>query len=218
MPHRRFAPILILGSAWLLAAPAASASAIYKCTDDKGAIYYAQSFDPQRCAGGGAQLNEQGIAIREIERIKTPAERAEDKAAAAVAAEAQRVQDAQLKADQVLLMSYASEDDLRRTNRQALEIINSSVETSRLQMQRHERDLAESLARAADIERADGSVPAAVTVQIDQLRTLIEDQRAAITLKLAEKAQANLNFTLRLIRYRELRRQQTERLKDDEIG
>lgn len=192
----------------LLAAAPASATTIFKCKDENGKIYYSQSFDASKCAAGGSELNEQGMAVREIERRKTPEELAAEKAAAEVAAEAERRQQAQQQADRVLLMSYASEDDLRRSNQQELEVIESAIQTGRLQMGRYERHLAELLAQAADAERAGQAVPAELTGRIDSVRAQIEDQRAFITRKLAEQAQSNLEFTMRLIRYREMRSRQ----------
>jgi len=200
----------------LLAAAPVSATTIYKCKDDTGKVYYSQTFDAAKCAAGGSELNEQGIAVRKIERRKTPEELAAEKAAAEIAAEAERRQQAQQQADRVLLMSYATEDDLRRSNQQELAVIESTIQTGRLQMARHERHLAELLAQAADAERAGQAVPAELAGGIDSVRAQIEEQRAFITRKLAEQAQSNLEFTMRLIRYREMRSRQEALLRGEE--
>src|SRR5688572_13941002 len=68
----------------------ASAQKIYKCKNEKGEIFYSQSFDPKQCGGGGSQLNADGIAVKEFERRKTPEELAAEKEAAAKLAEDQR--------------------------------------------------------------------------------------------------------------------------------
>lgn len=200
----------------LLAAMPATATSIYKCKDENGSIYYSQSFDPAKCAAGGAELNEQGMAVRQIERRKTPEELAAEKAVAEAAAEAERRHQAQQQADRVVLMSYATEDDLRRSNQQELEVIESAIQTGRLQMARYERHLAELLAQAADAERAGQAVTAELTGRIDAVRAQIEDQRAFITRKLAEQAQSNLEFTMRLIRYREMRARQEALLRGED--
>lgn len=205
----------LLPLALLIATAPAAATSIYKCRDEAGSVYYSQSFDPARCAAGGAELNEQGMAVRQIERRKTPEELAAEKAAAEAAAEAERRRQAQQQADRVLLMSYASEEDLRRSNQQELEVIESAIQTGRLQMARQERALAELLATAADAERAGQAVPADLNARIDVVRQQIEDQRAFITRKLAEQAQSNLEFTMRLIRYREMRARQEALLRGD---
>jgi ribosomal protein S13 len=198
-----------------LASAPAAATTIFKCKDENGKIYYSQSFDREKCSGGGAELNDRGIAVREIERRKTAAELAAEKAAAEAAAEAQRLRDAQQQADRVLLMSYATEEDLARSNRQELEVIESSVQAGRLQMARHEQHLADLLAQAADVERSGQSIPADLTTRIDTVRDLIEEQRAFITRKLAQQAQSNLEFTMRLIRFREMRARQEALIRGD---
>lgn len=207
--------ILMLTLALVTAPAPALATTIYKCKDENGKIYYSQSFDREKCSGGGAELNERGMAVREIERRKTPEEQAAEKAAAEKAAEIQRLRDAQQQADRVLMMSYASEDDLQRSNAQELEVMESSIQTGRLQMARHERQLAELLAQAADVERSGQAVPAELVGRIDQVRDLIEDQRAFITRKLAQQAQSHLEFTMRLIRYREMKARQEALIRGD---
>jgi hypothetical protein len=202
--------------ALLLAATPAAATSIYKCKDEAGNVYFSQSFDPARCAGGGAELNEQGMRVRDIERRKTAEELAAEKAEAEAAAEAQRRREAQAQADRVLLMSYATEDDLRRSNERELEVMESAIQTGRLQMARHERHLAELLAQAADAERAGQAVSTELKERIDGVRAQIEDQRAVTTRKLAEKAQSTLEFTLRLVRYREMRARQEALIRGED--
>lgn len=208
-------PRVPLALALLIAAAPATATSIYKCKDEAGNIYLSQTFDPARCAGGGAEINERGNVVREIERRKTPEELAAEEAAAAAAAEAEQRRQAQAQADRVLLMSYASEEELRRSNAQELEVIESAIQTGRLQMARHERHLAELLAQAADLERAGQTVPADLAGRIDAVRAQIEESRAFVTRKRAEKAQSTLEFTLRLVRYRELRARQEALMRGD---
>jgi hypothetical protein len=208
---------LPLALALVLATGSAPAASIYKCRDEAGNLYLSQSFDPARCAGGGAEFNERGNRVREIERRKTPEELAAEKAEAEAAAEAERRREAQAQADRVLLMSYATEDDLKRSNERELEVLESAVQTGRLQMARHERHLAELLAEAADVERAGQPVPAELAARIDAVRAQIEEQRAFLTRKQAEKAQSTLEFTLRLVRYREMRARQEALLRGDDV-
>jgi hypothetical protein len=207
--------ILLLTLVLAAAPTAASATTIFKCKDENGKIYYSQSFDREKCSGGGAELNERGMAVREIERRKTPEEQAAEKAAAEAAAEIERLRAAQQQADRVLMMSYASEEDLQRSNAQELEVIESSTQTGRLQMARYERQLADLLAQAADVERSGQAVPAELVSRIDQVRGLIEEQRAFTTRKLAEQAQSHLEFTMRLIRYREMKARQQALIQGD---
>lgn len=205
----RALPLLVL-AALALAGPA-QAQKIYKCKNDKGEIYYSQAYDAVRCAGGGAQLNEQGVAVRQIDRVKTAEEVAADKAAAAERAEADRIAAEQRQADQVLMMSYANEDELKRVHEQQLQVIDTAVATARLQLANQQRSLAELLAVAAESERAKRPVPDNIATSIGNVRKQIEDQNAFITRKDGERAQATVEFEARLARYRQLVAEQEAR-------
>jgi hypothetical protein len=189
----------------LLAASApASAQKIYKCKNDKGEIFYTQSYDPVRCAGGGSQLNDQGLAVKNIPRVKTAEEKAAEKAAAEKQAELDRIAAEQKRSDQVLLMSYANEEDLKRSHEQQLNAIDTSVQTAKLQLENQQRTLADLLAAAAESERAKKPVPENVSKSIATVRAQIETQNQTIVSKESEKKAAQVEFDAKLERYRAL--------------
>lgn len=187
-----------------VAAPAPAQQKIYKCTNDKGETFFASTYDPVRCAGGGSQLNAQGVAVREFERVKTAEELAADKAAAAAQAEADRIAAEQKAADQVLLMSYATEDDLTRTHQQELQMIDTAVATAKLQLGSQQRTLAELLAIAAESERAKRPVPENIAKSIGTARSQIEAQNAFMVRKDAERLESAKTYEETLARYREI--------------
>ena len=189
------------------------AKKIYKCKNEKGEVYYSQSYDPKFCAGGGAQMNSAGIAVKQIDRIKTPEEIAADKVAAAKAAEAKRIEEARIKADNVLLLSYPGEEDLLRAHNNELESVDGVIKTTELSLVSHEKSLAELLAAAADAERAKQPVPEALTARIDGVRKELEAQRALIARKNEEKAGMVAAYEQRLKRFRELKARQDEQLR-----
>lgn len=198
---------------FLLAAGAATnayAAKIYKCKNDKGEIYYSQTFDRVRCSGGGAEMNEQGLTVKTIERQRTPEEIAADKERAAAEAEAKRQADAQRQADQVLLLSYASEDDLKRAHEQQQQVIDQAIFAARMSVQNQEKSLAELLGSAAEAERAGNPVPDTVTKNIAMVRRQIEEQNAFILKKEGEKKGAAVDFDAKLARYRALIEKQME--------
>jgi hypothetical protein len=198
----RAIPLLAL-AALALAAPA-QAQKIYKCTNEKGEIYYSQAYDKVRCSGGGAQLNEQGIAVRTIDRIKSPEEIAADKKAAAEKAEADRIAAEKAESDRVLLAAYSSEDDLKRVHDQQMQMIDTAVQTAKLQLANQQGSLADLLAVAAESERAKKPVPENIATSIGTVRRQIEEQNATITRKEAERITATAEFEATLDRYRKL--------------
>ena len=69
----------------LALAPGAQAAKMYKCVNAQGQIEYRQTYDPHTCNQGGSQMNDQGLAVKKIDRPKTAEEIAAEKAAAAAA-------------------------------------------------------------------------------------------------------------------------------------
>jgi hypothetical protein len=185
---------------------------IYKCQNEKGEIYFSQTYDPAKCGGGGAQLNAQGVAVKSIDRIKTPEEIAAEKAQAEKEAEAKRIADAQAHQDQVLMQSYASEDELVRVHQDELKVLDTEIATTRMSMKNQEKSLAELLASAAEAERANKPVPEPVAKNIAMVRKQIETQTAFIARKEAEKKAATDGFQARLQRFRELKAAQQKQL------
>ncbi len=200
-----------LGLALLTLLSTSVEAKIYKCKNAAGETYYSQTYDPKLCGGGGSQLNDQGVSVRAIERQKTPEEIAAEKAAAEKAAEIKAKADAEAKADQVLMMSYANEGDLQRAHDQELQMIDSSVATAKLQLANQQKALAEFLASAAESERAGNPVSEAVAANIATVRKQIEDQNAFIAEKDQEKAASAKAFAVKLERFRELKARQVQR-------
>jgi hypothetical protein len=192
----------------LLALPGVAQPKIYKCKNEKGELYYSHAFDPARCAGGGAQLNDQGLSVKEIERRKSAEELAAEKAAAEKKAEEQRVADVAKQADQVLMLSYASEEDLVRAHQQETEVFDNAIATTHLQVQSQEKSLAQLLGSAAEAERAGRPVPDETAKGIATVRLQIEEQNSFIERQEVEKEKSNAEFAVKLKRYRELKAQQ----------
>lgn len=207
---KRVTPLLVLAT--LALAGPAQAQKIYKCKNDKGEIYYSQAYDAARCAGGGAQLNEQGVAVRQIPRVKSAEELAAEKQAAAEKAEADRIAAEKAEADRILLTAYGNEDELKRVHDQQMEMIDTAVETAKLQLANQQRSLADLLAVAAESERAKKPVPDNIANSIGTVRRQIEDQNATITRKEAERVTATAEFEAKLDRYRKLVEAQKARM------
>jgi hypothetical protein len=209
MPMKRLLPVLAIVA--LCVAVPARAQKIYKCRNEKGEIYYSQSYDTVRCAGGGARLNQQGVAVKEYDRVKTAEELAADKAAAAQKAEADRIAAEQAKSDQVLLMSYANEDDLKRAHVQEMQMIDTAVATAKLQLENQQRTLASLLSLAAEAERAKKPVPENIAKSIGKVRSQIEEQNTFMVRQEEIRAQSSKDFEAVLARYRDLVAKQAAR-------
>lgn len=188
----------------LLVSPLAMAK-IYKCTDSSGKVFYSQSFDPKTCGGGGSQLNDQGLEVRKLERQKSPEEIKAEHEQAKRDADAKVISDAQAQQDRALMMSYNSEDELKRSRDQEMEVVQATVNTTKLSLASQEKALAEILAHAATFERAKKPVPQVTSDQLKIVRQQIETTNRQLGERVAETKRIEEAFVTKLARYRELK-------------
>lgn len=187
-----------------VAGPAASAGRIYKCKNAEGQIYYSQAFDAKHCAGGGAQLNSDGVPIKRIARQKTPEELAAEKAAAEVAAQRAAVKAAADLADRALTSTFATELEVHNFYVEQLKGIDSEIKAAGTALQSQYKSLGELLGAAADAERANKTVPARVASNIALVRKQMEQQRAHLKSRRARRSELELERDQRIKRFREL--------------
>jgi hypothetical protein len=153
-------------------------------------------------------MNDQGMAVKKIERVKTAEEIAAEKAQAEAEAEARRQKARQDHEDMVLMTSYPSEDELLRAQQQEIGVIDTVIATTQLQIESQQKSLTELLASAAEAERAGRPVTQEVSNNINTVRQRIEAQNAYIAAKQQERADAVAMHKQRLARYRELKAKQ----------
>ncbi len=178
---------------------------IYKCTDAAGKVYYSQTYDPKLCGGGVSQLNAQGMEVKTLERQKTAEELAADREQAKRDAEAKVIAENQAQQDRALMMSYTSEADLQRARLQELEVIQASINTTRLSLASQEKALADILAHAASFERAQKPVPQVTTDQLKMVRQQIEITNKQVLERGHELQRIDTTYETKLARYRELK-------------
>ena len=186
---------------------------IYKCRNEKGEVFYSQSYDPKQCGGGGAQLNDAGVEVRAIERRKSSEELAAERAEAERVAEANRLAAELKRQDDVLMQSYPTEAELIRAHQQEVEAIDGVIRTQEMSAAGYESILSELLASAAEAERAGKPVAPALAKRIDGVRADIDTQRQAIRRKRDERAASDAEHALRLARYREIKARQQKQLE-----
>jgi hypothetical protein len=200
--HIRFLTLAALG---LMLASTQVQAKIYKCTDAAGKVYYSQTYDPKMCGGGVSQLNAQGMEVKKLERQKTAEELAADREQAKRDAEAKVVAENQAQQDRALMMSYTSEADLERARLQELEVVQASINTTKLSLASQEKALADILAHAASFERAKKPVPQVTADQLKMVRQQIEITSKQVAERGEELKRINGSYEAKLARYRELK-------------
>lgn len=175
---------------------------MYKWKDEAGNIHYTDTIPPEAKDLARESLNQDGISVERVERAMTEEEKAARAAAEAKAAEEARVAEEARKRDQVLLNSYASEDDLTRGYKQRMDLLEQSIEARKIEIGAREQSLSTLVAQAADLERSGKVVSEALKQMITSERTEIDRQKGFIKEKEAEKITAKKDYDRDLAVYR----------------
>ncbi|GJM09892.1 MAG: hypothetical protein DHS20C11_21680 [Lysobacteraceae bacterium] len=164
-------------------ASAASAAKLYKWVDEDGKVFYSDQVPPEHNDRERHQLNSQGIVVETVDRALTPEEIAAEKERIKAEEEATRIAEERRRADEVLLRSYASEDDIVRSREQKLEAVRRTIDVTKATIESQNRTLSDMIKRAADLERAGQEVSPALRSSIDVMRTQIKGQEDTIARK-----------------------------------
>lgn len=198
----RIAMISLLGLA-LLPMPA-DAQRLYKWIDKDGNVTYSDQVPPSEADLAREELNQQGVAVKRIERAMTAEERAELDAQRTAQAIAERENEEQARRDHVLLGSYPSERDLERAYQERFDLIEQAIEGARMSLASQEKSLSDLLAHAAQLEQSGKPVPPVQQSSIETARRQTEEQRTFLARREAEKKELRSEYDVTLQRYRDL--------------
>ncbi len=184
-----------------VAAASTAAPKIVKWVDEKGVTHFGNS-QPGASTGLGSQtLNAQGIPTNT---------QANQQNAASAAAEAKRLaalkisQEKQAAADQRLIDSYASEQDLQRNYQQNVELLDQQINSTQTDIENRQKGLNKLVATAAESERAGKPVAEQIKMMIVNERAQIETQKAYIATRRVARVTAKTQFDANLKKYREV--------------
>ncbi|NIJ94463.1 hypothetical protein FHT12_003192 [Xanthomonas campestris] len=198
--HTRLALFAAVAAA-VAAAPAIAqdkpaAKTLY-CWNQNGARVCSDTLPPEAVNQARDEFNARsGLRSAEVQRAMSSDERA-----AAAASEQQRQADLaaeqmRQRTDQAMLMSYQSEDDLRRVFNERIAIVDNNIHTARFNVTSLREGLASMLRSAGDRELAGQAVADKLAADIQQrhrellaqlrLQTSFEQQRVALDGEIAD--------------------------------
>lgn len=202
----RFACAAVLALTFIAAPPEAPAQGaskkMYKWTDKDGNIHYSDQIPPEAKEYARERLSDQGVSVDRVERAMTPEEIASQQAAADKAAADAKAAEDRRKADESLLNSYASEEDLTRSYNQRVDLLEQTLEARNIEIGVREKGLAQLVAQAAEMERGGRVVSDTLKQTIAGERTEIERQREFMKSKEGEREAARVEYERDLERYR----------------
>ncbi len=209
-PTAAWLPLVLLFTALGLTGGKASAAALYKWIDENGQVRYSDRLPAQQVKKKHQQLNRQGVVISTTEEARSEEELAAEAEAKRKqeeeTAEAARLKAIQDKKDQVLLLTFSSEEELgiARNNRidvldSVIRLINKSIATSQQKLDQLQTSAEQNFTSQGK------EVPGGLAQKIEEFTRKIENRTAQLELKMEEKEKINEQYEIDLARYRELK-------------
>ncbi len=180
----------------------------YKWRDADGNLHYGDSLPAGAASLGYEVINSQGLIVKRVQRQLTASEQAADKLVKAEELSRQQQADSQQRDDRQMLAAYPQESDLQHAHRQQLQMLDQSIVSLRGNLKSQEESLAELLGHAADLERADKTVPKKIVDQISELRASIDTQKQTLARREVERNSSDRRFADQISHYRSLRAKQ----------
>lgn len=193
---------LALASAIAMGASGERRGAAYKWTDRDGVTHYGDTIPPEYASQGRAELNSQGVPVREFPRQLSPAEAAVAQQQAA--SEARRRQH-----DSFLLTTYTRVADIEQLRDERLTLIEGQVEIARASLTSVQQRISTLEQRMASFKPYSASPTARRLpdpLATEAVRALSERRAmlASIASRDMEKTQLRAQFDADIARYREL--------------
>lgn len=216
---KRYIPHLL---ASLLCAPlfqsAAQAAKLYKWVDEEGKIRYSDRLTIEESKKRHQILTPDGRVIDTKEQQKTPeqirTERAEaekQKELARIEAEKQaRIQAEKDHHDQVLMMTFTSEEEILEAQKERIDVIDSVINLLNRSIA-SEKEKLEQLELRAKTEYLDKAkrVPGGLAQNIEYFNEKLLNKQKQLELKVEEKNRIKEQYVNDLLRFRELSRLKT---------
>lgn len=204
IPHRSALAAVIL-SALLLGATSAEAQKLYRWVDKDGKVHYSDQIPPEAVDQARDELNQAGRTVDRVERARSAEEIAAAEEAERVAAQQRKAQEEQDKMDAILLNSYGSVDELKRSYDERFALVEQTIESAKIGLRSQEKSLAELLAHAAELEQQGKPVPANIKSSIELARKQTEQQRGFLVKRDQDKADLEVEYANTVERYNALR-------------
>ena len=208
-PRLTLLPVLLLALTLFAFSKQAGAGALYKWIDENGQIRYSDRLPPNQVKKKHQQLNSQGVVLSTKEAAKSDEELAAEAEARRKLEEQEakeaKLKEAQYKKDQVLLLTFSSEEELGMARDNRLEVLEAVIQLINKSIAVTQQQLLQLITSADEVYLSQGKeVPGGLAQKIEHFTGKLESRYAQLELKMAEKDKINEQYALDVVRYREL--------------
>lgn len=200
--HRR------LRWSWLLVGAMVATAAqarLYRWVDEAGMVHYTDTLPPAQVDRGHVEMSNKGIVVGTTSPAKPPEELQREEELKRLREAAERAKQQQEAADQVLLRTFRSADDMIMTRDGKLATVDVMALVTRSNIRRQHDWLRGLRADAADLERAGKPIPAQLSDRILNAENAIRESYASIVEREQQKQEIRARFANDLERFRELK-------------
>lgn len=188
----------------------ADAAKLYKWVDEEGNIRYSDRLPPNQVKKKHQQLNRQGVVVTTTDDARSPEEIAAEaerkRKADEAAAETARLKAIQDKKDNVLLMTFSSEEELGIARDNRIDVLDSVIGLIEKSIESTQQKLDQLQQNADENYLSKGNeVPGGLAQKIEHFTRKIESRNEQLLQKLEEKAKINAQYEADLERYRMLK-------------
>jgi len=198
---RRLIVGLVFG---VLLAASVSAGELYRWVDDDGLVHYSDRIPPEAIRHSHTQITNTGVPIETVPAAKSPEELRRERALEQLRAEQQQLIAEQQAADDLLLRTYQTVDDIYLARDNKVSNIASMVAVTRSRIRQQQMRLMSLYAQAADSERAGKDLPGHLRTRIDATERAISDAYAEILTREQQKQALRESYARDIERYQQI--------------
>ncbi len=179
----------------------------YRWVDKNGKVQVSDQLPPEAVNQARTEINAKGSSTISgtVDRALTAEERAAQAQQASTDAEAKKIADQQKRVEDAMLINYATEDDLRRTYKERIDLLQQTIESTDISIKSIRGSLTGMLSQASEVELAKRPVDPVRTKQIQDMHNELVKQQTAQVASHNDVKTMEDEFAVVLARYRELR-------------
>lgn len=179
---------------------------VYKWTDEKGVVHYADSVPPEYVNRATVQINQQGLAIKKNEAALTPEQRKAIEDEEAKKKQAAKDATEQKRRDEALLNSYTDEKEIDIVRRRNISVVDGVITSTQrrideLRVRRKELDT-----EGVTLQRQGKVLDPVKLRELKSIDGQLPDLEKLIAQKTREVSTLRTKYDDDLRRYRELTR------------
>ena len=206
---RLFALLVLIGPGPALLS-FTEAAKLYKWIDEDGNVRYSDRLPAEQVKKKHQQIDNRGFVVSTTEDARSEEEIAAEAEARLKAeqeaAEAARLKAIQDKKDQVLLLTFSSEEELKLARDNRIGVIDSVISLINKSIASTEERLAQLQQNADNLYLSQGKeVPGGLAQKIEQFTAKLEGRYTQLAQKEAERSKINQQYEIDLARYRHLK-------------